>query len=233
MSPDELPPRVLLVLTNQATAEPSERPTGFSLPEAAHPHEVFSGAGFEVTLASPAGGAASVDPRSMDLEDPTNARFAKRFLRDGVVPETTALADVDAPTYDAVFFVGGHGSMWDFAQNDDVAAVGEAIHDDGGVVAAVCHGPAALVGMTNPDGAPFVAGRRLTAFSDSEEALVEMTGLVPFLLEARLRELGAVVESAPDFQPKVVVDGRLVTGQNPASARATAEAVVLQLAPDG
>jgi putative intracellular protease/amidase len=229
MSALQITPRVLLVLTNQGTVGRSERPTGFDLSEAAHPHRVFADAGFEVTLASPAGGPAPVDPRSVGRGDAVAAAFAERFVRAGRIPDTEALGDVNAPTYDAVFFVGGHGAMWDFPENDDVAAVGEAIHDDGGVVAALCHGPAALVGMSDPDGDPFVAGRRLTAFSDAEEAAVEMAGVVPFSLESRLRALGATVLTAARMRPKVVVDERLVTGQNPASARATAEAVVQQL----
>jgi putative intracellular protease/amidase len=224
--PNEAPAKVLLVLTNQATVGRTDVPTGFYLSEAAHPWQVFCDAGFEVTLASPAGGPAPVDPRSLDLGDVTNAAFAERFVRGGVVPDTVALGDVNAPTYDAVFFAGGHGTMWDFPESDDVAAVGEAIYDDGGVVAAVCHGPSALVGMSDPDGEPFVARRQLTGFTDSEEAAVEMTGTVPFLLESRLRELGAEVDGAADFTKKIVVDDRLVTGQNPASARAAAEAVV-------
>ena len=217
---------VVLVLTNHGTLGETGESTGFYLPEAAHPWEVFTGAGYEVVLASPEGGAAPVDPRSVDLDDAVNAAFHERFVRDGAVPDTLALSAIDPSKHAAVFFAGGHGTMWDFADHPEVKRVGEGVHGHGGVVAAVCHGPAALIGMTGSDGEPLVKGLPVTGFTNSEEEAVELTEAMPFLLETRLRELGARFDEAPDFEENVAVGERVVTGQNPASAAAAARAVV-------
>ncbi len=221
--------RVLLVLTNQGTLGDRDEPTGLFLSEASHPWHVFDEAGFEVVLASPDGGPAPIDPRSLQLDDPENAAFVERFAEDGRVTETVSLAQVDPGAFDAVFFAGGHGTMWDFPTVPAVRTVAEGVHRRGGVLAAVCHGPAALVPLRDADGRPLVAGRRVTGFTNAEEDAVELTEAMPFLLETRLRELGAEFDGAASFSENVVVDGRLVTGQNPASARGAAEAVVVEL----
>lgn len=220
---------ILLVLTNHGALGQTGNPTGFYLSEAAHPWEVFTKAGYEVVLASPEGGRAPVDPKSLDLEDETNAAFHERFVQDGAVPGTVALADVEPVDHAAVFFAGGHGTMWDFPDHPEVDRVGEAVHARGGVVGAVCHGPAALVGMKGVDGEPLVKGLAVTGFTNSEEEAVELTEAMPFLLETRLRELGARFDGAADFAANVAVGERVVTGQNPASAEAAARAVVEQL----
>jgi putative intracellular protease/amidase len=219
-------PNVLLVLTNQGTLGEGGEPTGLFLSEAAHPWHVFREAGFAVTLASPDGGAAPIDPRSMGGDDSENAAFLAAFARGGRVTDTAELGTLDPADFDAIFFVGGHGTMWDFPDDAAVRTTAETIHAGGGVVAAVCHGPAALVSLRDAEGRPLVAGRRVTGFTNAEEDAVELTEAMPFLLETRLRDLGAIFTGAENFQANVVVDGRLVTGQNPASARGTAEATV-------
>ncbi|NUR93614.1 MAG: type 1 glutamine amidotransferase domain-containing protein, partial [Nonomuraea sp.] len=181
-------------------------------------------AGHEVHVASVAGGEPPRD--GYDPGDPAQAAFLAAGLHLG----TARLADVDPADYDAVLFAGGHGTMWDFPDNPDVARVGREVYERGGVVAAVCHGPAALVGMTLSDGTPLVAGKRVAAFTNNEEKLRGVDGVVPFLLADALIEQGATHEPGPDWQANVVVDGRLVTGQNPASATPLAERVAELLA---
>lgn len=223
-------PRVLLVVTSQQTLGSRPDATGLFLSEASHPWEVFTEHGFEVVLASPSGGPAPIDPKSLDLSDAANRRFlAEVGVADDDrwrLADTRRLEAVDAGGFDAIFFAGGHGTMWDFSWVPAVRAAAESVHRSGGVVAAVCHGPAALVGAVDASGGPLVAGRRLTAFTDSEEAAIDLTEAMPFLLESRLRDLGGQFESAENFAAHVVVDDRIVTGQNPASATGTAVAVV-------
>jgi len=219
-------PGVLLVLTNHGQLGDTGEKTGFYLGEAAHPWHVFREAGFRVTLASPAGGPAPLDPRSEKLDDPVNREFFDRFVEDGAVPGTVALAEVDPGDYDAIFFAGGHGTMWDFPVNPHVARVGDTIYAEGGVVGAVCHGPAALLQLTTPEGEPLVAGRQITSFTNAEESAVELTDAMPFLLETRLREQGATFHGGDNFAETVSRDGRVVTGQNPASAAKAAEEIV-------
>jgi len=223
--PTEPVVRVLLVLTNHGELGDTGEPTGFYLPEASHPWSVFTEAGYEVTLASPLGGSAPIDPRSMEDVDAESEAFLEAFATGGVVERTASLSEVDFGAYRAVFFAGGHGTMWDFAESEAVKSVAESVYGDGGVVAAVCHGPAALVGVMTEDG-PLLDGKRVTGFTNAEEGAVELTEAMPFLLETRMRDAGAEFVGAGNFEANVVVDGRLVTGQNPASAKGAAEAVV-------
>ncbi|MEU5860768.1 type 1 glutamine amidotransferase domain-containing protein [Nonomuraea sp. NPDC047529] len=215
--------RILIVLTSHDDLGGVER-TGYYVPEAAHPWQIFTKAGFEVDVASVAGGRPPRDGH--DPDDPTQAAF----LATGLDDDTARLADVNTAAYDAVLYAGGHGTMWDFPDNPDVARVGREIYERGGVVAAVCHGPAALVGLTLSDGSHLVDGRRVAAFTNSEESARGVADVVPFLLADALTARGARHEPAANWQPQVVADGRLVTGQNPASAGPLAERVVDLLA---
>lgn len=228
--PDAAPTRVLLVLTNHSELGDTQKRTGAFLSEVAEPWAVFKEAGYEVTLASPNGGDAPLDPKSLRKVNGDSQKFLDEFAKDGVVPNTTALSDVDPAKYDAIFFTGGHGAMWDFATSDAVAKCTQAMYDQGKVVAAICHGPAALVQLKNAKGEPLVSGRRVTGFTDSEEQAGRLADVVPFLLETRLRALGAKFDGARNFKENVVVDGQLITGQNPASAKGAARAVVKALA---
>ncbi|MEV0588225.1 type 1 glutamine amidotransferase domain-containing protein [Nonomuraea sp. NPDC050310] len=214
--------RILIVLTSHDDLG-GERPTGFYVSEAAHPWEVFRKAGYQVDVASVAGGEAPQD--GFDADDPVQREFVETFD----LSATARVADLDPAAYDAVFYAGGHGTMWDFPSDPGVARAGREVYENGGVVAAVCHGPAALVDLTLSDGSHLVAGKRVAGFTNAEEAAVGLTEVVPFLLADRLTAAGATHVPGPDFQPQVVVDGRLATGQNPQSAGALAEEVVTLL----
>lgn len=221
--------RILIVVTNHAELGDTGAQTGYYLSEVAHPWHVFTEAGYAVDFASPLGGYAPMDPKSFDLEDPVNKKFWHTLDAVEGVVSTQELAALSPSDYEAIFFAGGHGTMWDFPSSAVVAGRIASIYSQGGVVGAVCHGPAALVGV-EIDGTPLVEGKRIAAFTNEEESAVELTDAMPFLLESKLRELGAEFVNAPNFQTNVVVDGRLVTGQNPASAEEAAEQIVKLLA---
>jgi putative intracellular protease/amidase len=217
--------RILIVVTNHPAMGDTGVPTGYYLSEVAHPWHVFTEAGYKVDFASPRGGFAPMDPKSFDLSDSMNKTFWHTLAAVEGLVSTQDLAQVESSDYAAIFFAGGHGSMWDFPESEAVAHQLAAVYQQGGVVGAVCHGPAALVGV-EVDGKPWVQGKRVASFTNQEERAVELTDVMPFLLETKLEELGAEFVPAANFQINVVVDGRLVTGQNPASAEKAAEAIV-------
>jgi putative intracellular protease/amidase len=219
------PERVLIVVTNHAELGKTGASTGYFLSEVAHPWKVFKEAGFAVDFASPTGGYAPMDPKSFDLEDPINREFWHDLDAVESVVATQSLGNIDPSNYAAIFFAGGHGTMWDFPSSTIVADKITHLYRQGGVVGAVCHGPAAFVDV-RMDGRPLVEGRRIAAFTNAEEDAVQLTEAMPFLLESKLREQGAEFVGAENFSANVVVDGRLVTGQNPASATGAAEAIV-------
>lgn len=197
------------------------------LSETAHMWKVVTEAGYTVELVSTAGGEPPVD--GADLTDPAQRSFTDDPAMTAQRHSTPTFAAVDSADYDAVLFAGGHGTMWDFPADSELARVTREVYEAGGVIGAVCHGPAALVGVTLSDGRPLVEGKQVSAFTDEEEAAVGLTEVVPFLLQTRLEELGAKHTAAPNFQPRVVTDERLVTGQNPASATGVAQAVLAEL----
>jgi putative intracellular protease/amidase len=221
--------KVLIVVTSHAQLGQGGPPTGLWLEELAVPYRVFTGAGAQVTIASPRGGRPPIDPKSEGASDPEVVAFREDPAAQRALAATLPLRDVRVSEYDAVFVAGGHGVMWDLAVSEEAARSLSEAWRGGKVVAAVCHGPAALAGVTTADGTPAVAGRRVTGFSDAEERAVGLDKVVPFLLEVRLRELGGRYESGPLWQPLAVRDGALVTGQNPASSRATALATLAAL----
>lgn len=207
---------VLMVLTSHGTKGATGEATGFYLGELTHPLAELEAAGIAYELASIQGGEPPVD--GLDLGDAVNARYWNDDAFRAALRQTQRLGAVDASRYAAIFFAGGHGAMWDFPGNPDVARVTREIYEAGGVVGAVCHGPAALVDVTLGNGAYLVAGKNLSAFTDDEERAVKLDQVVPFLLASTLGQRGAHHHPAPDWTAKVVVDGRLVTGQNPQSA---------------
>lgn len=227
-----------MVVTSQASMGNADTPTGLWLEELAVPYLRFADAGADVTVASIHGGKVPVDPRSTPPNGP-EAPVVKRFLADPTAARTLSHAvpieALDATRFDAVFLAGGHGTMFDFAVSNALASALSRAWKAGRIVAAVCHGPAGLLGAVDSDGRPVVAGRRVTAFSNAEEEAVGLTKAVPFLLQDRLRSLGATVETGPSFEPFALADGRLITGQNPASARRTADLTfeAISLARDG
>lgn len=225
--------RILIVTTSHGMLGATGKATGLWLEELAAPYWVFRDAGCEVDIVSMAGGKVPLDPRSTESSaapTPSMTRFLGDPRAKATIENTPALRDVATETYDAIFLPGGHGTMWDLPANEHLGAAVARAYDEGRVVAAVCHGPAGLVGAVRADGKALVGARRVTAFTNAEEAAVGLTDTVPFLLESRLRELGAIFECAGTFKPFVVRDGNLVTGQNPQSSSAVAKAVLEALA---
>ncbi len=218
---------ILIVLTSQAEFGASDRPTGFWLEELAAPYYVLLEARHQLTLCSPRGGLAPVDPAS--CEEPQMTPASTRFLRDAEamarLADTVPLIDIDPAYYDAVFYPGGHGPLWDLYEHPQSIAIIEAMCASGKPVAAVCHGPAAWLQATRDDGKPITAGRRVTAFSNSEEQAVGLADQVPYLLENELIRQGAVYCKAADWSDHCVVDGNLISGQNPASSQSVAAAL--------
>jgi putative intracellular protease/amidase len=218
---------ILIVTTSHDRIGSTGKPTGVWLEELATPYYAFRDAGAEVTIASIKGGQVPVDPSSTAGELPESVG---RFLADPeaqrAVATTPAIDAVDVARYDAVFLPGGHGTVWDLPQSVALAEGLSAAYAAGKVVSAVCHGPAGLVAVTDSAGAPLVRGKRVAGFTDSEEVAAGLDQTVPFLLESRLRELGGRYEKGADFQPFAVADGRLVTGQNPASSGLVAKLVL-------
>jgi putative intracellular protease/amidase len=215
---------LLMVLTSHAELGDTGKPTGFFLGELTHPLEVFEKAGVPVELASIKGGQPPVD--GLDLDDPVNARYWNDPEFRAKLSATKRLADVNPNDYAGVYFSGGHGTMWDFPDDEAVHKTARGMYEAGAPVGAVCHGPAALVNVKLSDGSYLVAGKEVSAFTNDEEEKVGLTKVVPFLLATKLEERGAKHLPAPDFEKQVVVSGRLVTGQNPASAAGVAEKMV-------
>jgi len=207
---------VLFVLTSHGRKGDTGQPTGFYLGEVTHPLAELEAGGIPVEFASIQGGEPPVD--GLDLEDATNARYWNDAGFRAAIRTTRRIDEVDPSRYAGIFFAGGHGAMWDFPDSEGAQRATRAIFEQGGIVGAVCHGPAALVNTRLSDGTYLVAGKRVSAFTDSEERAVQLADTVPFLLASTLQARGAHHEGAPDWQAKVVVDGRLVTGQNPQSA---------------
>ena len=215
---------VLIVLTSHAKLGDTGKATGFFLGELTHPLEVFEKAGVPVELASIQGGEPPVD--GLDLKDEINARYWNDPEFRAKLAATKQLSELDPADYSAVFFSGGHGTMWDFPDDAAVQKFAREIYEAGGPVGAVCHGPAALVNVKLSDGTYLVAGKEVSAFTNAEEEKVGLTKVVPFLLATKLEERGAKHIAAPDFEKQVVASGKLVTGQNPASASGVAEKIV-------
>jgi putative intracellular protease/amidase len=216
--------KVLLVLTSHGTLGDTKKDTGFYLPEVTHPEAVFERAGLEVVYVSPQGGKAPMS--GIDREDSINKAFLEDADKVAKIENTLHPSQVNPSEYDAIFYAGGHGTMWDFPNNAELAVITATIYDRGGIVGAVCHGSASLVNLQLSNGDYLVAGKKVSCFTNEEEAAVGLTDVVPFLLESKLIERGASVEKAANFQKKVVTSDRLVTGQNPASAAGVGEAIV-------
>ncbi|HET7561789.1 MAG TPA: type 1 glutamine amidotransferase domain-containing protein [Rhodanobacteraceae bacterium] len=224
--------KILMVLTSHGQLGDTGKPTGLWLEELASPWYVFKDAGADVALASPRGGKPPIDPSSENPGSQTEA--TRRFQGDAAAQQalanTTKLADVDAAAFDAVFYAGGHGPLWDLAENETSRLLIDRIYAAGKPVAAVCHGLAALRRALGPFGLPLVRGKAVTGFSNSEERAAGLADAVPFQIEDMLREDGGEYSKAADWQPHVVVAGNLITGQNPASSAGVAKAVLQQVA---
>ena len=223
--------KILMVLTSHDRLGNTGRKTGFWLEEFAAPYFVFRDAGVELTLASPKGGQPPIDPKS-DLQEnqtPAMTRFKRDTAAQKELSQTMKLSDMKSEDFDTIFYVGGHGPMWDLADNLDSIALIESFYNSGKPVAAVCHSPA-VFHRVMVQGQPLVKGKRVTGFTNGEEAAVNLTRVVPFLVEDELKRIGGIYEKATDWAPFAVVDGRVVTGQNPASSTAAANALMELLA---
>jgi putative intracellular protease/amidase len=219
--------KILMVLTSHDQLGATGRKTGFWLEEFAAPYFVFRDAGVDLTLASPKGGQPPIDPKSDLPENQTQAMT--RFKSDGAAQKalanTVKLASVKAEDYDTVFYPGGHGPMWDLAENADSIALLESFYNSGKPIALVCHSPGVLRHVKYK-GEPLVKGKHVTGFTNGEEEAVQLTKVVPFLVEDELLRLGAIYEKVANWGAFSVTDGRLITGQNPASSTVTAQALL-------
>lgn len=227
----EHPARILMVLTSHDQLGDTGKKTGFWLEEFAAPFYVFKDAGAAITVASPKGGQPPLDPKSDAPDSQTEAtqRFRNDKASQAQLASTVKLSTVRAGDYDAVFYPGGHGPLWDLAEDRDSIGLIESMFAAGKPVAAVCHGPAVFRHTKAKDGTPLVSGKSVTAFANTEEEAVGLTKVVPFLLEDVLKQHGGKYSKAADFQTHVVVDGNLITGQNPPSSEETARALLQQV----
>lgn len=219
---------ILMVLTSHDTLGDTGRKTGFWLEEFAAPYYVFHDAGLDITLASPKGGQPPLDPVSdaPDAQTKDTERFRHDVQAQQLLANTHRLSDVNAADFDAVFYPGGHGPLWDLASNARSIALIEAFWAEGKPVGAVCHAPGVLHRARKPDGALLVQGKRVTGFTNSEEEAVGLTKVVPFLVEDALKQAGGQFERTEDWGAFAIVDGHLVTGQNPASSAAAAQEIL-------
>jgi putative intracellular protease/amidase len=224
--------KILLLTTSHDKMGGTDHKTGSWVEEVAAPYYILSDGGVDVTIASVNGGVVPFDPNSLKA-DAVAGEPAQRFLKDTVaqaaIQVTPSLGSLDPDEFDGIFLPGGHGVMWDLPENDVLASWLKKYDSEGKVIAAVCHGPAGLVGAKREDGQALVAGRKVTGFTDAEEKAVGLDHVVPFMLESRLRALGGVFESGANFTPHAVQDGHLITGQNPMSSELVGEKILAAL----
>ena len=220
--------KILIVLTSHSQLGDTGQKTGFWLEEFATPYYIFKDADADITLASPNGGQPPLDPKSDEPDFQTEA--TERFKGDpdaqSVLAKTNKLSDISPDDYDAVFYAGGHGPLWDLAEDRNSIALIETMYTSGKPVAAVCHAPAVLRHTEMPDGSPLVKGKSVTGFSNTEEGAVQLSDVVPFMLEDELKAKGANYSKADDWHPYSITNGNLITGQNPASSESVAKAVL-------
>lgn len=227
---------ILIVMTSHGQLGDTGKATGFHYEEMTTPYYVFKDAGFDVLLASIAGGQPPHDPSSLKGTPSENPESVQRFLKDDLalnaLKHSRSLNEIDDETltsFAGIYLPGGHGTMWDLRNNPYLEPVVSTLYQLGKPVAAICHGVAGFIGATDADGNPMVKGKRINSFTNAEECSVELDGVVPYLLETELRELGCEFECSDNFEAHLAIDGNLITGQNPASAEGVAKAVVKYL----
>ncbi|MEQ8267173.1 MAG: type 1 glutamine amidotransferase domain-containing protein [Parvibaculum sp.] len=225
--------RIAIVVTSHGKLGDTGKETGFHYEEMTTPYYEFLDDGCEVTLASIEGGEPPADPGSLPDNEEERAESVRRFLKDPkavkALNATVPVAELKAKDFDAVYLPGGHGCMWDMPDNDALSRLVSEVYEKGGVVGAVCHGPAGLLGARLSDGSPFVKGRLINSFTDEEERKAGKDKVVPFLLETQLRGLGARFDGGKPFERHVCREGRVVTGQNPASAQGVGHGMLMAL----
>ncbi|WP_343641548.1 type 1 glutamine amidotransferase domain-containing protein [Chryseobacterium sp.] len=219
--------KILFVVTSHDKKGSTGEDTGYYLGEVSHPWEVLHKAGYEIDFVSPKGGTPPVD--GFDLKDPVNKEFWENKEYKNKIDHSMTPSQVDPKEYSTIFYAGGHGAMWDFADNKELSDIASKIYENGGIVAGVCHGPAGLVNIKLNNGKYLVDGKKINAFTNEEESEVKLTNVVPFLLEDKLKERGAKFEKSGLWQNHVVTDQRVITGQNPQSAKSVGEAIVKEL----
>lgn len=218
--------KILFVVTSCNVKGNTGLKTGFNLSEVTHPLEVLEEAGFEVEIASILGGEAPLDGLEDVVNDAVNAKYWANPAFKNTIVNTLKLENIDDSQYEAIFFAGGHGTMWDFADTASVQKITAKMYEEGKVISAVCHGPAALVNVKLSDGSYLVSGKKVAAFTNDEEEEVQSTNVVPFLLETALVNHGALHQHSANWSNNVAVDGRLITGQNPQSAASVGKEIV-------
>ncbi|WP_299441892.1 type 1 glutamine amidotransferase domain-containing protein [uncultured Aquimarina sp.] len=223
--------KVLFVLTSHSDLGNTGEKTGFWIEEFASPYYFLKDKGVEITIASPKGGQPPIDPKSElpDFQTPATKRFNGDQETQTILANTTKLASINANDYDAIFYPGGHGPLWDLAEDKSSIALIEAFYNQNKPVAAVCHAPAIFKNTKKTDGTPLVNGKKVTGFSNTEEEAVQLTDVVPFLVEDMLIANGATYSKEADWSPYAIEDGLLITGQNPASSELVAEKLLGQL----
>jgi len=222
---------ILMVLTSHDALGDTGEKTGFWLEEFAAPYYTFKDAGAQITLASPAGGQPPLDPKSAlaDFQTELTERFNQDPAAQQQLATTVRLDSVKADDFDGVFYPGGHGPLWDLTNSATSIALIEAFERSDKPISFVCHAPAVLRSVKAANGEPLIKGRRVTGFTNGEEAGVQLTEVVPFLIEDEFKALGGLYEKGPDWAPYIVEDGKLITGQNPASSEGVAKALLAQL----
>ncbi|BAP30258.1 ThiJ/PfpI family protein [Chryseobacterium sp. StRB126] len=219
--------KILFVVTSHDKKGSTGEDTGYYLGEVSHPWEVLHKAGYEIDFVSPKGGTPPVD--GFDLKDPVNKEFWENKEYKNKIDHSLTPSQVNPKEYSTIFYAGGHGAMWDLADNTELADIASTIYENGGIVAGVCHGPAGLVNIKLNNGKYLVDGKKINAFTNEEESAVKLTDVVPFLLENKLKERGAKFEKSGLWQNHVVTDQRVITGQNPQSAKSVGEAILKEL----
>ncbi|OCA72757.1 thiamine biosynthesis protein ThiJ [Chryseobacterium contaminans] len=219
--------KILFVVTSHDKKGSTDEKTGYYLGEVSHPWEVLHKAGYDIDFVSPKGGTPPVD--GFDLKDPINKEFWENKEYKNKIDHSLTPSQVNPKEYSTIFYAGGHGAMWDLTDNKELANIASIIYENGGIVAGVCHGPAGLVNIKLNNGKYLVDGKKINAFTNEEESAVKLTDVVPFLLENKLKERGAKFEKSGLWQNHVVSDQRVITGQNPQSAKSVGEAILKEL----
>ena len=226
--------KILIIATSHYKMGDTDEKTGVWLEELATPYYIFKEAGADVVLASPKGGAVPLDPKSQSIIVVTPP--AKRFIKDveamSVLAHSVLLSEITAGDFDGVYLPGGHGPMWDITGNTTVSQLLEEFYRANKPIGSVCHGVVALLDLQNERGEPVIKGKQITAFSNSEEESARLTKIVPFLLETKLRSLGALYSKGPDYVSHVLAEGNIITGQNAASSEGVAKKMIALLQPD-
>lgn len=216
--------KILFILTSEEKLGETDKKTGIWLSELTHPYYEFIANNYEADVASVKGGRAPIDSKSIDVSDAANKKFI--YGKKALIENTISIEDVDIKEYKAIYFVGGHGTMWDFPNNPKIQEITRDIYENNGVIGAVCHGPSALVNVKLSDGTYLIDGKRITSFSNSEEKALKLETVVPFSLEDKIIDMGASYSRGEDWAEYVVADQRIITGQNPASAKQVARVII-------